>query len=629
MPQDIGGTRYYTLAEVRSILGSLNIAYHADPSLGILTIQGRAISSFRSTGEFLYNANEVDAFRSSSSSSSSSSSALGYGVSGRVNWGNVPSPNPSPPANPLGYGVSGGMRGVVGGEDPGSGSDVFYGNVASPSRDPLNYAVLGTVGRGDAPPSPDPSLLDLLLGANLPTPNIHGSNVNLPPEWTLLDPSNVATIPNVGTGYNRTRPVSPLPVPPTMEGMSSTFFDWRDFEENQEHANRLLNSAPNFQESKSWVETLRDFFGNLFNAENPGREEKRIEEEAVNLFEILKNLINEENQAKQKLYETEVQLANLLRNEYSTPEQRQEAQTQSDAAREELKGARERTREARESLNKKNEELSTSKRSRPFQEEAFEQRQLGTVLGGLGFGKASSLLSGLSEVSSLRAKEARGDPDAGKEAKAKELELIARTAREQFDKFVEGAGKVLHSNTVGNVIGGQAQALGVVGGPMLAIPSLFVQVLAESVDSLQKWNHEIKNSNLQFSEFSSSMALVGAEETVRNISLSRERGERRGGTARMQAASSFELDKRLSIFEDAIANMKNVGSSWVSDSAVKVIDLLADTLPWAAKWLRKVANADDFDNNGVFLGPNEHKTIDDMIRSLENNKTLDRPPRFR
>lgn len=126
---------------------------------------------------------------------------------------------------------------------------------------------------------------------------------------------------------------------------------------------------------------------------------------------------------------------------------------------------------------------------------------------------------------------------------------------------------------IGDLMGGGAEAtkdIPGVGKPISAFLKLG-ETVVKSVDKLKKWNEQIHEGNLRFSEFSASMAAVGARQLVRDIELSRERGERRAGTAELQAQQKHRMNKELSIFEDTWGQVKNLTSAGISSGVAGIV----------------------------------------------------------
>jgi len=85
----------------------------------------------------------------------------------------------------------------------------------------------------------------------------------------------------------------------------------------------------------------------------------------------------------------------------------------------------------------------------------------------------------------------------------------------------------------------------------------FAASMVESVDRLREWTDRLHQANIQFAEFSTSMTRVQVQEEIRSMNLSRERGERRAGSAEFLAESRTGLNRKFAAFEDIMGNIQN------------------------------------------------------------------------
>ena len=95
--------------------------------------------------------------------------------------------------------------------------------------------------------------------------------------------------------------------------------------------------------------------------------------------------------------------------------------------------------------------------------------------------------------------------------------------------------------------------LGPAGLPLRGLAKLG-EVAFGAVDRLKMWSHELHQANMRFAEFSGSMAMVQAEQQVRDISYSIRRGEARAGMAQQQAFWASAARESTADFEDMRAN---------------------------------------------------------------------------
>jgi hypothetical protein len=186
-------------------------------------------------------------------------------------------------------------------------------------------------------------------------------------------------------------------------------------------------------------------------------------------------------------------------------------------------------------------------------------------------------------------------------------------------------------------------ALGkVLPGPIAALLK-FGSIALKAGDALQKWNRGIFNANMQFAQFSPAMAGVGARQMMRDIQLSRERGQRRAESAEYQAEGMSRFEKSWSRIEDVIAKGWNYASGAISNLAAGLLDIgnknpeeldpqkkSADEISrslagvsgkpggdWLKDMMKRARQAD----------PNVVMTVNDMMRGSRWER-YGRPPRF-
>lgn len=127
---------------------------------------------------------------------------------------------------------------------------------------------------------------------------------------------------------------------------------------------------------------------------------------------------------------------------------------------------------------------------------------------------------------------------------------------------------------IGSALGrGAAKALGTVLLPADAI--------LNATEKLRDWSKHLQNANMQFAEFSGTMAGVQARMEVREMMLSKERGDRRADSAEYLAEAQNTLDKRLAPLEDAGAKLKNFATGGLTNIAgylAKPLEYIGDKL---------------------------------------------------
>lgn len=153
------------------------------------------------------------------------------------------------------------------------------------------------------------------------------------------------------------------------------------------------------------------------------------------------------------------------------------------------------------------------------------------------------------------------------------------------------------------------------GGALLK----FVGTLTEGIDKLRAWNNKLHDQNMQFAEFSASMAQVQYEQEARDFQLKRQQGDARSQTAREQAEAKSELDQRLGGIEDIWANFQNGFSTGASKEL--------------SRWLKSIGIEGHVNNNadlvpGVGEATSPHKFLADL--GWEDERLKDgRPQRLR
>lgn len=174
------------------------------------------------------------------------------------------------------------------------------------------------------------------------------------------------------------------------------------------------------------------------------------------------------------------------------------------------------------------------------------------------------------------------------------------------------------TSNAGDIIGGMGNIAGtIMGGPVAALGKLG-EVALGSVGKLQDWTKGLHDANMQFAEFSASMAEVQAEQTVRDIELSRERGERRAESAKYLAEGMSELNSTTAPIADLFANAKN----YIGGALSQVTSTLLKPLSLIAKLLQK--DSDKGDKSEINMG----EWLAEMGKKgyFETYGTLDRSP---
>lgn len=143
---------------------------------------------------------------------------------------------------------------------------------------------------------------------------------------------------------------------------------------------------------------------------------------------------------------------------------------------------------------------------------------------------------------------------------------------EKVKKSFDELGKAWGSEKFGDVGSHLAKSSEVVTG-------MFGKLAArgfESIEKLRKWNEELHESNMQFAEWSGAMAAVQARQEVRDILLSKQRGDNRAESAEALAKSKHDLNETLAPSEDMWAKFKAFNTTLVN---MGVSNLLTKLLP--------------------------------------------------
>lgn len=149
--------------------------------------------------------------------------------------------------------------------------------------------------------------------------------------------------------------------------------------------------------------------------------------------------------------------------------------------------------------------------------------------------------------------------------------MLAQEANRRAGMVGEGVGDIgrgIGSERAGHIAGGIFGGMGKIGDAFgtgtpldamnpVSAPIKFIAAIGEGVEKLRDWNDKLHEANMKFAEFSASMARVQAEQQMRDIQLSQERGERRAESAQRLAEARHRLNRNLAPIEDAFANLKN------------------------------------------------------------------------
>ncbi len=125
----------------------------------------------------------------------------------------------------------------------------------------------------------------------------------------------------------------------------------------------------------------------------------------------------------------------------------------------------------------------------------------------------------------------------------KGTELYGDRIEKNFSEAFKGVGKF-------------GEMLGPFGAPIKGLAKLG-EVTFGAIDKIKVWSEQLHQSNMRFAEFSGSMAQVQAEQQIRDIHYSMERGEARAAGARRLAESASARRQAMAGVEDAYAEIQN------------------------------------------------------------------------
>ncbi len=97
----------------------------------------------------------------------------------------------------------------------------------------------------------------------------------------------------------------------------------------------------------------------------------------------------------------------------------------------------------------------------------------------------------------------------------------------------------------------------------------------KSIEKLRDWTDGLHKSNMQFAEFSASMASVSAETEMRRVRFSQRRGDARAETARDLSEARDRLSRGFAPFEDVMKNFMNFIGSNALNKVAAALEFIA------------------------------------------------------
>ena len=143
---------------------------------------------------------------------------------------------------------------------------------------------------------------------------------------------------------------------------------------------------------------------------------------------------------------------------------------------------------------------------------------------------------------------------------------------EAKDKFASAATNPSEMGGMSDAMGGVSKLGSALGGPIVGGLFKVGEVALGSVDRLMKWSDQLHQSNMQFAEFSASMTQVQVEQEIRDMMLSKSKGDARSESARDLAEAKSRLSKATAPLENAFANMKNKIAAGLSNFVASLIE---------------------------------------------------------
>ncbi len=193
----------------------------------------------------------------------------------------------------------------------------------------------------------------------------------------------------------------------------------------------------------------------------------------------------------------------------------------------------------------------------------------------MGADETGDKIGEMADIAQLGGRAAAGDPTAiaqlAKKAIEKVKEKIAQAKQVGVEMF--DAAQSEKAGDVGAHGGRAVKSLGkFAGSKTLEIMGDFTEQIFKGVETLRDWNQSLHNANMQFAEFSASMAAVQAQQEVRDIELSRERGDRRAAGATTLAESKHELETAFAPMEDLWADIKSWFLTWFNSKLARTVE---------------------------------------------------------
>jgi len=174
----------------------------------------------------------------------------------------------------------------------------------------------------------------------------------------------------------------------------------------------------------------------------------------------------------------------------------------------------------------------------------------------------------------------------------------------QLEETLGQAGKIANqinpfgksgTQAASGLLQGAGSAAGMMGGPWgkaAEVGLKFTAALVESIDKLRNWGNQLHENNMQFAEYSASMARVQAASEVQEFYLKQSQGDRRAQSAEYLSESRADMNKAFAPLENLWAKVEN----YVSGSLMKAVTNLMLPVTVIAEFLDSATSGDTGDS---------------------------------
>jgi hypothetical protein len=211
-----------------------------------------------------------------------------------------------------------------------------------------------------------------------------------------------------------------------------------------------------------------------------------------------------------------------------------------------------------------------------------------------------------------------GDTDAQRQMAQSQVAEHEKAQEESKNRFRSAMRHFGSSMEPQRGFGGPSQALKGIGDITGDPVTKFASGIMDAVDKLKTWTDQLHGANMQFAEFSASMARVQAESEVRTFQRMNEQGERRAASAQYLEEGRQNLSDQMAPIEDLWAKAQNYVGGALSQMTASILEPLS----YIAKVLQK-KDEEELSGGDTNLGEWGDQLAREYIR-----ETKDRPTRF-